>query len=632
MARRVPILEFKNISFSVKSKEILHGVDGSLEKGTLMAILGPSGSGKTTLLDSLSGRKSCEGDILLNGSRILDPTTIAFRRKISYVSQISTLKATETVKETLQFAARMKRSDCSKNDKKLNDIVEKYLDLLDLSDCQDVIIGSKMLKGCSGGQIKRCAIGVEILNHPKLLFLDEPTSGLDSFSAVQIIKTLRKMCDEKGCSVIMTLHCPSSEMFDMLDKIALLNKGSIVFCDETSKLAPYMESLAGKKIPKHYNPCDFALSVVQNSDDETSLAWAKQWKAARISENSSPIIRGNSNQETQRDQSNSSSDAPASGIAASWFTQFKSLSARNFRAEYRNYPALIARFGMLITINIIVGIVFQNVSKLPPTPGIGATPSERQTYSARLRGEFGALILILISTMFGTATPVTLQFPLDRLTFEREYSGGFYSASAYFLSKFPMDFLLAFICANLTFVIIYPLYGLSQNFEFYALTVMALGLAAAASARVLGSIASDATVAIQLVPLIFVPQMLFAGVFVPPSEIPQWLNWAQYLCTLKYASGILMVINWPDPRDSYQEDFLTSFEIYPDDWYIYLIVLLGIWFVLDFTSAALLTFYGRRSKKKSKGSFFGCTIHTMKDGGEEKKEETSSTVDNDDVV
>ena len=96
---------------------------------------------------------------------------------------------TLTTKESLIFAARLR---LNRNENIVQERVEEIIDTLNLFKCQNTIVGSAMIKGLSGGEKKRLAIGVEMITNPKILFLDEPTSGLDSFSSYKLVKLLRE--------------------------------------------------------------------------------------------------------------------------------------------------------------------------------------------------------------------------------------------------------------------------------------------------------------------------------------------------------------------------------------------------------------------------------------------------------
>ena len=96
-----------------------------------------------------------------------------------------------------------------------------------LTDAAETLIGNWFLKGISGGQKRRLAIGCELVTHPTLLFLDEPTSGLDAASAYFVMANIRNLA-EQGRTVVTVIHQPSSEVFDLFDKLCLLSRGQVL--------------------------------------------------------------------------------------------------------------------------------------------------------------------------------------------------------------------------------------------------------------------------------------------------------------------------------------------------------------------------------------------------------------------
>ena len=85
--------------------------------------------------------------------------------------------------------------------KRINDVIQE----LDLKKCKNTIIGT-IGKGISGGERRRLAIGLEILNKPSLLLLDEPTSGLDSASALMVGKILKRLAKTRNITILCTVH------------------------------------------------------------------------------------------------------------------------------------------------------------------------------------------------------------------------------------------------------------------------------------------------------------------------------------------------------------------------------------------------------------------------------------------
>lgn len=88
--------------------------------------------------------------------------------------------------------------------------------------------------------------------------------------------------------------------------------------------------------------------------------------------------------------------------------------------------------------------------------------------------------------------------------------------------------------------------GFQANIGIFYSTIFTLAMASTAMAVFLGCSVEDPKLATEMMPLLFVPQMLFAGFFVPPYLIPPWLRWARYLCTLTYAIRIMLVAEFSD--------------------------------------------------------------------------------------
>ena len=161
---------------------VLDSCWGEVPEKEITAILGPSGSGKTSLLNILAGRAKSRGkikvsaDVRLNNYSV-DPTKQTVRKQIAFVPQDDSLQITATPREAIRFSAKMRLS-AKTSEAELNDLTSVMLSELGLKDCQDTIIGGELVKGVSGGERKRTAVGVELVTKPALVFLDgECTCG-----------------------------------------------------------------------------------------------------------------------------------------------------------------------------------------------------------------------------------------------------------------------------------------------------------------------------------------------------------------------------------------------------------------------------------------------------------------------
>jgi ABC-type multidrug transport system permease subunit len=198
------------------------------------------------------------------------------------------------------------------------------------------------------------------------------------------------------------------------------------------------------------------------------------------------------------------------------------LFAREMRTLGRDKASLGARFGITIFLNILFGVIFKDV---------GRRSNEDFTNS---QSHFGALIMVQLSAMFGTAQPALFAIPEERPVFLREYSTDHYGVVAYFMSRFTVEAGLTFLQILVAQLLNFFLIGFTSDFFLLLAITYTLAMASTALSVLLGCSIDDAKMAQEFLPLLFVPQMLFAGFFVAIQLLPSWLRWVQYICSLTY--------------------------------------------------------------------------------------------------
>ena len=144
------------------------------------------------------------------------------------------------------YAARLRLPvSMSQGDKQA--IVDGVIAELGLESVRNTYIGNWHIRGISGGQRRRVSIGCELVTSPTLLFLDEPTSGLDSAAAFYVMSSVRRLTE--GCRTIITvIHQPSSETFELFDKLCLLAAGEAVYFGDAGR-AQDMFAAVGLPVP-----------------------------------------------------------------------------------------------------------------------------------------------------------------------------------------------------------------------------------------------------------------------------------------------------------------------------------------------------------------------------------------------
>lgn len=549
------------VDMGKEKKNILNDISGSLKGGEVCALMGPSGAGKTSLLNVLAGRVRSRGKVLVNGNILLDGLPVSgssLRKRIAYVMQQDILTPTQTVRESLWFSANLRLPNTYTREDK-QQMVEKMLKDLGLEKCADTFIGDDMIRGVSGGEKKRTCVGIELIMKPKLIFLDEPTSGLDSYAAHNVVMRLKDMAHHDGCNVLCTIHQPSSEVFHLFDRTMVLRSGKLFYFGSLPGLSESLHS-AGKGCPNEFNLADHVMFVLQTeSGDALDKIEASMKGDQTMAE------------EPSMPNDKSAMTLKMDGAHAGFCTQLYALSKREAQNVWRDKAGLIASVMVPLILNVFFACIFFQVGD-----------NTRSGWSAG--SHFGGMTQVAIGGMFGAAQPLLLKFPLDRGIFLREYATQTYGAAPYFIAKSMVELPQTFLNAAITWAAAYFLMGLQGSFIMYVLIFWLTGIAAASTALLVGCIASNAEVAQQAAPAVFVPQLLFAGFFIQAEQIPIWLRWAQYTCALKYGMnlnimnefGAETIKDWPLEQQMAVTKFIYMNEINVDHGWIYAGILLAI--------------------------------------------------------
>ena len=172
----------KRSILSAKTDVILNSVNGFGNFGTITAVMGPSGSGLTSLLVALNGLNDSINLYLDQKSKILTNKSVKIKSVFINKNSKFFLTMNLTVEQNLLYSSKLKNSYSKNNfDHKFN--IEKVM-----NDLMIIEVSNTMTEKCSGGELKRLAIGMELtaFEKPNLLLIDEPTTGLDTHIASQV--------------------------------------------------------------------------------------------------------------------------------------------------------------------------------------------------------------------------------------------------------------------------------------------------------------------------------------------------------------------------------------------------------------------------------------------------------------
>lgn len=213
----------------------LQGLDLTVERGELMAIIGNSGSGKSTLLNMLGGLdRPSAGNLYVDGKDLLkltDKQLVEYKREtVGFVWQNNARNLIPylTAVENVEMPMILKRNRDRKR-------AEELLDMVGLSHRKH-----RRLSQLSGGEQQRVAIAIALANEPKLLLADEPTGAVDTATAMQILDVFRELNQNLGLTIIIVTH--DRQISKKVDRVVAIRDGRT--SSEFVRKRSYAEELA----------------------------------------------------------------------------------------------------------------------------------------------------------------------------------------------------------------------------------------------------------------------------------------------------------------------------------------------------------------------------------------------------
>ncbi|CAI4057848.1 hypothetical protein SKDZ_04G2390 [Saccharomyces kudriavzevii ZP591] len=359
---------WKDVCFTIpyegSIRMLLDNVSGYCVPGTMTALMGESGAGKTTLLNTLAQRNVgiITGDMLVNGR----PIDASFERRTGYVQQQDIHIAELTVRESLQFSARMRRPQRLPDSEKM-EYVEKIIRVLGMEEYAEALVG-EVGCGLNVEQRKKLSIGVELVAKPDLLlFLDEPTSGLDSQSSWAIIQLLRKL-SKAGQSILCTIHQPSATLFEEFDRLLLLKKGgqTVYFGDigkNSAAILGYFEQNGARKCDHDENPAEYILEAIgAGATASVKEDWHEKWLNSPEYKQSQDKVQELINDLSKQETKSEFGDQP-SKYATSYIYQFRYVLIRTSTSFWRSLNYIMSKMMLMMVGGLYIGFTFFNVGK-----------------------------------------------------------------------------------------------------------------------------------------------------------------------------------------------------------------------------------------------------------------------------
>lgn len=193
-------MRIRNLMKQYDGKKVVDSVSFEIPKGKVISLIGPNGAGKSTVMSMISRLIARDGgEVDFHGKDISKWKSKELSKKLAILTQSNNIQMKLTVRELVTFG-RFPYSG-SRITKEDEAIIEKAISYMELEEFQD-----RFIDELSGGQRQRAMIAMVIAQDTDYVLLDEPTNNLDIYHATNMMKTVRRLCDELGKTVILVLH------------------------------------------------------------------------------------------------------------------------------------------------------------------------------------------------------------------------------------------------------------------------------------------------------------------------------------------------------------------------------------------------------------------------------------------
>ena len=190
----------QNLTKAYDGKVVVDSVNFEIPKGKVLSLIGPNGAGKSTVMGMISRLIASDSGLVdFEGTAIHKWKSRELSKRLAILTQTNNIQMKLTVRELVNFGRfPYSGSHLTSEDE---EIVDRAIAYMELTEMQDQFIDE-----LSGGQRQRAYIAMVIAQDTEYVLLDEPTNNLDIYHATNMMKTVRRLCDELGKTVILVLH------------------------------------------------------------------------------------------------------------------------------------------------------------------------------------------------------------------------------------------------------------------------------------------------------------------------------------------------------------------------------------------------------------------------------------------
>jgi ABC-2 type transport system ATP-binding protein len=211
------MIELDGLTRSFGALVAVDDVSLSIRAGEIFGLLGPNGAGKTTVIKMLTTLLPPSGGVARVAGFDVAHQSARVRAEIAYVPQLVSADGALTASENLRLFAKL-YGVCRRE---IGSRVDDALRFVGLGDSAD-----RVVRGYSGGMVRRLELAMALIHRPRVLFLDEPTVGLDPLARQAVWQQVRQLVKQFGMTILLTTHL-MEEADSLCDRVAIMKRGHV---------------------------------------------------------------------------------------------------------------------------------------------------------------------------------------------------------------------------------------------------------------------------------------------------------------------------------------------------------------------------------------------------------------------
>ncbi|TIA85057.1 hypothetical protein E3P99_04086 [Wallemia hederae] len=546
------IPQFKLFGKNPPIRTLINSFTGSLGGGEMMLVLGKPGSGCTTFLKALANKREgyagVEGDVSYGG---LSPDEIQakFRGEVVMNSEEDIHYPTLTVAQTLAFAIKQKAPRVRPNGMRRSEYVRYVLDevlkMFGIEHTANTLVGSDTVRGVSGGERKRVSIAETLITRASVMCWDNSTRGLDASTAVDYAKSLRIITDLTGGTSIAKLYQAGEGIYELFDKVCLIDEGRCIYFGPAGEAVAYFESLGFYKPPRQTS-ADFLTAITDEHERVIKEGWesraprsAEELEKAFIdSQNNktavatadNAIAKGNADLDTYKKSVREDKKrrmVKSSPYTVSFFEQVYYCFVREIQLQRSHISDLVTKYGTIMFSALTISSLFHEQGFT--SQGVIAKGSVN-FYATN------TLCWVQMSEVFAACS--------GRNVISKQADFAMYRSSAPVIASFLVDVPIIFIGVCFFSVITYFLGSLdieAGKFWTFFLFITVNAITFNQLFKCVAALSSGFSSAIRYSLCLLNIAFTFTGYTIPRYDMGWWFRWITWVNVLPYTFEALLV-------------------------------------------------------------------------------------------